>query len=536
MQLILAAIAAGASVLGVLYALISRRGEVCGFEMPAAGKRRLLIFLLISILLLFLFTTPSLPPFSPGMTLGWGFLLGSLLGVGVLFSAMGVVGVLAAAALGPALLLLIFHGYPNEALMGGALGALLVAAAAAAVLRPFAAAKEQIADSEQYDTSGQQYGVLAGARGVEMFALLSVTIAVGARLAISHFGKPATVAVEKSYWAFPAILVSAGMLAAILLAHEWKGPWQRWGTLLNGAGAAIVAVLVTAAVQLRLLPELDWTLPLYGLLAFAFLLAVFTRERQLDVEEEVRPVTLAFASALLALAVIAVAFQQLHGYGEVLALLPALLLLAIVTLDTRGRREPLRDALGIGGVSIMLLLALYRLFLEQVHGWMLDFQQQYDLFALLLGAGACFALLAFAAQGMTRAQRACELGKDPLRLLLGRTVLLGVLLALVPLALAALWGVKAVGAFLAGLIVGEAVWMMLAAWMVGKEQQRVLLAAPHLFFVAAALITVQFSHFTLSADFSRISKLIIAGAILLALLIWIFVDALTGARRTRERD
>ncbi len=535
MQLILAAIAAGASVLGVLYALISRRGEAHRVEAPAAEKRTLLIFLLVGIVLLFLLTVPSFPPFSPGMTLGWGFLLGSLLGFGVLFTAVRAVGVLAAAALGPALLLLIFHGYPNEALIGCALGALFVAAASAAVLRPLAATGEETVTLEDDDTGWTRRATLGSARGVEMYALVSVAIAVGARLAIDHFDKPSTVAIEKSYWAFPAIMVAAGMLAAILLAHEWQGKWQRWGALLNGAGAAAIAVLVTAVLQLRLLTKLDWTLPLYGLLAFTFLLAVFTRERQVDAGEDSRPVPLAFASALLALAVIAVAFQRLQGYGEVLALLPALLLLAIVTLDTHGTQEPVGDALGIGGVSIMLLLALYRLFVEKVgHGWTLDFQQQYDFFALLLGAGACFALLAFAAQGLTRTQRAREAGKDPMRVLLARTVLLGVLLALTPPVLAALWGVKAVGAFLAGLIVGEAVWMLLAAWMVGKERERILLAAPHLFFIAAAVIAVQFTHLALAADFSRLDKLIIAGTILLVLLSWIFVDALAGARGARK--
>lgn len=525
MQLILAAIAAGAGVLGVLYALLSRRGEARPLEAPPAAMRALLIFLLIGIVLLFLCTAPSTPPFSEGLTLGWGFVAGSLLGVGVLYMAPGVVGVLAAALLGPALLLLVFHGYPNEALIGGALGALFVAAASIAVLRPLLAA------AEQDDTGWKQRATVA----VEMYALVGVAIAVGARLAIEHFDRPATAAIENSYWAFPAIMVAAGMFAAILLAHEWPDKWQRWSALFNGAGVAAVAVLVTAALQWRLLPALDWTLPCYGLLAFAFLLAVFTREQPVGNGEEARPVALAFASALLALAVIAVAFQHLQGYGEVLALLPALLLLATVTLDQRRLRAPLGEGLGIGAVTIMLLLALYRLFLEKVgHGWTLDFQQQYNLFALLLGAGACFAMLAFSARGMTSSQHARDAGNSPLRGLLGHTVLLGVLLALTPLLIAVLWGVKAEGAFLAGLIVAEAMWMLLAAWMGGQERARMLLAAPHLFFIAAAVIAVQFTRLALTTDFSRLSKLIIAGVILLALLAWIFVDALTKGRMKKD--
>ena len=50
---------------------------------------------------------------------------------------------------------------------------------------------------------------------------------------------------------------------------------------------------------------------------------------------------------------------------------------------------------------VLLLLTLNRVFLERVgRSWALDFQQHYDYLAVVLGIGACFALMAFAARGI----------------------------------------------------------------------------------------------------------------------------------------
>lgn len=536
MQNILAVITAGASVLGLVYANLPRRNMPRSSRwraMTAAGLRPLLIFTVCWLLVFFLLTTPTFPPFSSGLTLGWGFLIGGILGLYAFVAASGempdryarTVGLLSAAALGPALILLIFHGYPNEALVGCALGAVLVGAIASSTLRPLAA-----------NSDGAEADARSAYRGVEVFALLTTAIAAGTRLAIEHFPAPANAPVYGGYWAFPVLMVMAGTLAVILLSYERPGKWQRWSALLNGIGAAAVMVILTAVLQVKLLPALAWQLPLYGLLAFGFVLAVFMRERQAEEGEDFRPVTLAFAAVLLALVVVAVAFQQLQGYGEALALLPALLLVAVTYLGYARRSEPVGESLAVGGVSVVLLLMLYRLFLETTgRGWRLDFQQQYDLFSLLLGAGACFGLLAFAARGMARAQQVADAGKSSLRVLLARTVLLGIFVTAAPVALAAVWGVKSVGAFLAGLVVGEAVWMLLAAWTVGKERAHVLMVAPHLFFVAAALIAVQFSPLAISADFSRMTKLAILGAITLGILIWVFIDAIGRAREADRR-
>jgi len=530
MSTILTTITVGASVLGLLYAIILRaaswpsRWKV----LASAGLRPLLIFIAGWIAMLFLLTVPSAPPFAAGMTLGWGFLIGSLIGLFVLVETVvdgegggrnaGTVGVLSTAALGPSLILLLFPGYPNEALVGCALGAVFVAGIAVSIINPLLA-----------NAAGDTANITA--RGIEIFALLTVAVAVGARLAIDHFDKPATAAIAGGYRVFPALMVAAGALASILWSSQGSGKWQRWAPFFNGLGVAAVAAVLTIVLQVRLLTELAWPLTLYGLLAFGFLLAVFTRQRQVEEENESRPVTLAFAAVLLALAVIAVAFQRLQGYGEVLALLPALLLVAVIYLNGRAQ-EPLGEALGLGGVSIMLLLACYRLFLETAgHGWTLDFQQQYDLFALLLGAGACFGLLAFTA----RSRQVTAAVKGPLGILCIRTTFLGVLLAVIPLALVAVWGVKAAGAFLAGLVVGEAVWMLLAAWVVGTERERVIAVVPHLFFVATALVAIQLSHVVLALDISRLAKLAVLGSITFLLLIWIFLDALAQTRRV-ERE
>jgi len=160
MQTVLAAVAAGAAVLGLIFAnlfpeAVPRRTR---WRVLTAGELRpALVLAAVSAVVLFLLTLPSTKPFSPGLTLGWGILIGAVLGLYALFEASGSVagqsggvrtaGLLSAAALGPAAILLIFRGYPNQALMGCAIGAVLVAAICSCLARPlFAAAPEEERD------------------------------------------------------------------------------------------------------------------------------------------------------------------------------------------------------------------------------------------------------------------------------------------------------------------------------------------------------------------------------------------------------
>lgn len=165
-------------------------------------------------------------------------------------------------------------------------------------------------------------------------------------------------------------------------------------------------------------------------------------------------------------------------------------------------------SLTTGAFTIGLLLVLFRVYLEQNTGraFILDFQQQYDLIGALLGAGGAFGLLAFTSRTVERGAAAARPG----RLLARRMVLLTAFVAAVPLAVGLLWGVKAVGALLAGLVVGQMAWMLLSAWTVGRERVVALAASPSLAFVLAALVAIIATPALVALEPVRGVKLVIA--------------------------
>ncbi|MHB9026041.1 MAG: hypothetical protein ACYC7E_18025 [Armatimonadota bacterium] len=522
MQSILAVIVIVGSVLGLAFAGLSRSGALRNAQKPAlkaAGLRPLFLFLAGVIVLIFLATLPSARPFSPGLTLGWGFLIGAILGLYVLFQSPGgdesarVVGPLSAASLGPALILLIFRGYPNDALIGCALGAALVAVLGGSVLRPLAALTTSVA-SDAMDR----------VRAAEFFAMATAAVAAGAWLGIERFPRPAPAAPAGGYWVLPALLLTAGMLASIGFRLGRSDTARRWGALATGWMAASVATLVATALSFRVFPDISGLLPLYGLIAFAFILGMLPADDPAE-RGSARPMALAFSAILIVLALAAIVFREFQGYGQALALIAALLVLAPTYLLGKERTNALAQSLGAGSATMLLLFVLFRLFNERMgRGWMLDFQQQYDFIAVLLGAGACFALLAFTRSALEHARSVTGAGKSPVAGLLPRTLLLAVLVAVVPLAIAAVWGTKTVGAFLGGLVVAEGVWMMLAAWATGPERDDVLSATPHAALVTMALVAVQFSPLILALEFSRGTKLIVISIITLALIAWALLD------------
>jgi hypothetical protein len=549
MQTILAAIAAAASALGLAFANLGPQAAPRLSRWQSLSSSRLtplVVIAAVSTAALFLLTLPAAPPFSHGLTLGWGFLIGALLGLYAVFEAAGSleggacaarsVGLLSAACLGPSIILLVFRAYPNEALTGCALGSLLVAALWGGVARTLFAA----APTEKREA-------LSCYRGVEVFALATVAVAAGARLAIDHFPRPDPAAAAGGYWALPALLVVGGALALAVLSGGWQRQTRRSTALAYGLAAAGVAVVIAAVLQVKLLPELAWELPLFGLLSFGLVLwGLLQGERAAVDEREFRPAALTFGAVLLSLAVATVAFKRLHGYGEALILLSALPIVALAYLGSQRSRDPsspsgspraesrgesITESVGLGALGLILLLALYRVFLETAgRAPALDFQQHYDYLGVILGSGACFGLIAFTAQGLSAARSRIEAGRSALWFLAARTILLGVFLAAVPLALGAVWGAKALGAFLAGLVVAQTTWMLLAAWVVGEDRERALATPMHIYLAAAALIAAQFSRLVLGLELHRAQKVWIVGIITGIAILWVAATESSRAR------
>jgi|GEM_PF-1891407 len=536
MQLILAVITLVIGILGLLFGILSRRGAQDTAALPPISPALVMLWAALAAIVLFLLALPYARPFSPGLQLGWGILSGALLGIIAVVRSAGnraedgmahSIELLSLAAIGPALLLIAFRGYPNEALMGLALGAATAAFGAGALLRPAPAAR---------GGGGQ-----AVVRGAELFALASVVIVAGTRLAIDHFPRnmpldftanrwaafsPAETA--GGYWAFPALAAATAALVMALIPRDASEKARRWLPLGIGLAGALAVVLLAAILGAKLLPELTWRPLLYGLIAFGLIAAGLIYQEVKENETPSRPLGLAFGAVIFTMAVLTIAFRgDLHGYGETLVLLVALPIAATQYLSAK--RAPLAGSLIAGALTAGLLLALIRVSLERADSsWTLDFQQHYDLVAILLGASATFGLLAFAGRTMERLQAGGE-RVSPI-VPASRAVLLLVFIFIAPLALAVLWGMEAVTAFLAGLIVSQAAWMMLAAWTVGRERISALAAAPHLSFILAALVAAQLTGPIFILGLTNAVKLIVAITITVVLMIWVAADGLLRGR------
>jgi len=92
-----------------------------------------------------------------------------------------------------------------------------------------------------------------------------------------------------------------------------------------------------------------------------------------------------------------------------------------------------------------------------------------------------------------------------------------------PLVLAAVWGVRTTGAFLAGLVLAQVLWMLLVAWTTGADRARALRGAPALYLAATALVALQFVPLVQAWEPSRTVKVLLLGAVVAAIVLWLLI-------------
>ena len=534
-QTTLAAVALVAAAVALVYAnLQARAARAAGADDSAGPPRALLTWYAALVIVGFLVALPTRSPFAPGLTFGWGFLLGGLAGVYAAFEVARswrdgawlarAVGLIGAAAAGPAVVLLIFARHPDHALMGCALGAALLALIWRLCLGPLGA-REQ---------SGDEAAIQA--RGSDLFALVAVATAVATRLGVERYGGDLA-GTPGALRALPALIAGVAALAAIVpsaLATREGGGGARLRALLVGVVAAAITLLVVVVLAWKVLGGWAPALAaLTGFAGFALIAWLACPVEEDEPGEDSRPVLEVFGIALVALAMVAVSFKLLHGYGESLALMAGIAPVMVVAAAAgTGRRSTVAPLLA-GGYALVLLLAVYRLLLEHVPGAKpLQMQAHYDYFALVLGAAAILGLLAWAE--MARRVAARGDGTAAMRTLIGRAPGPLIAVVLAPMLLLVLWGEGAVSGLLVGLVLAELAWMMVAAWTTGADRLTALSAAPHAALVAVALVAAQLSpRVDELVELSRAWKagvvLIVAGVA----VVWLVVAAVLAQRQGR---
>jgi len=505
--------------LALLYALLvqGREGWREGRALFAGAKGRLLFAAVIGIFLMpFLLTLPSHPPFSPGLGLGWGILIGGVLGILVLFASPVItaqgktvaVAPLSAAGLSTAFALLLFRADPTDTLIGCALGAVAVALVGSGLLRTFFAGTR-----------------LQSARSLELYGISASAVAAAVRLGMEHFPGNSTDSVV-GYWVLPALLLGAGALTLVVVSAAQNDLFTHRLPWLPGAIAAAVILLVTIALRVKLLPQVSWSVLLFGLLAMGITQALLLQEERAVPPTSFRPLGITFGLLLVILAVVGLAFRQMQGYGEALALLPVLFIAGSLYTRRDMDEYPLTASLGVAALSLFLLFTLSRLVLQDVgSAHMLDFQRQYDLFTLVLGAGVTLGIVTVLQQWGRRIT-------PPLPAVF-QLLALAILVMAAPLAALVLFGAKALLAFIMGLALGVIIWMALAAWIAGDERSSVLSSAPQSALFLSILAAIQLAPKILAVNISFAHRLTVVLIFSGIIVLWIVVDAVSRVRQSK---
>lgn len=501
METTLGWIAIGIGAAGTLLGITAARGKTTRERSKdgwiTAG------FVILGAVILFLPTLLKEPPFAYGQRLGYGILLGGLIGaVAGLYSlrmprknswgsGIAAAALPAMSLLGVGLIMMAFPEYPQPALGGFIIGSLL-----STVLFKYGLLRESVMDV---------YGLTSAALGGTVM------------LAVFRYDLTS----DRFWWRAPMMIIGAAIVAQIVAAST-----AREGRRLTIPAfiASIITLGLIAVFTWKVFPK--WPL-LYvsiagvGTFALAAWLASVARSSQ----------AAAGAIALAVVAMAAVGFRMLGGFGVGIAILAGWSVLLPVLSSMRREETESEDDFGMAARAVIYAafigvgVLFYRLYLEtyvaELRGP--DFRAHYTLVALTLGAISPFLLLSFFP---------ISLGKGIGRRIVGAGAA-GFFAALIPLAILMLWGFKASLGFLAGTIAAEVFALLICT---GALRTREESFPDSLILVLAAQVSaLQFSGFLASLiEMPRMTKVIVLAGFVLVGLVWMGISALMTRGSSKE--
>lgn len=496
METVLNWIAVGVGAAGMaLAALVGRDGSS---EESARERWFLTISALIGVVILFLVTLPVKPPFSAGQKLGYGILIGGIIGAVamLLFSKWGGVskwgssvasiGIPSAALLSVGLVLLIFGNYPQVALGGVAIGALAVAVLFRLSLSIGSAAN--------------------------IWAISAVGLASTVMLATFRFG----LTTDRFWWRAPLMVLAAAIVSQVvgsIFAREDKS------FTLPAIVASIITVGLTAVFAWKIFP--NWALlwvSIYGvitLLLISWLGEIYPRSTQAAATVVVGVVALS-----------ALAFRFLGGFGigiAILAAWPVIMSLQAFggNLEATDADSPSARETVVYATFISVGLLVLRLFIENYASDLktMDLLLHYSVVSLALGAIFPFLFVSYFPRisGLSIGLRTLS------------SVITGVFAAAAPLVILLLWGFKAEFGFVLGTVAAKMFILLMFSTVTRFQTMGFLKGA--LLALVAQVVALQLSGLVAPlADSPRMTKVIILSVVLVLGLIWAGVSALMQRR------
>lgn len=495
-------------------------------------------FALIVTLAFWLVSRQRMAPYSPGQTLGLGFLIGGAAGVIAIYLALRFhvlgsagslrTGYLAVSSmaffglLGVSLAYLIFIDLPQYALMGFSIGAVM-----AAILYYYL----------------QRVRTGFGVTLTELWALFAVSVAVAVILGVYHFDSVTT----RTWWSLPILVATTLCIAGYLGAEI-----AMLTPLRNRAGAsfalitAIAALLtlgLTAIYAWRILE--NWQLLYNAAVGFgiAVLIAWLVSGALRSVSAS-GGLEAAGAVVLLVVAFAVVTFTLWAGLGTAIGLLGAwIVVLPAAGLGAWGLQTdrsgagasiiPYRTA--VSALSLSLAILLFRLFVEQyrVDLRTIDLRVNYNFIGALIGAVLPFVFTS----SMMRLQTLYgeRRGRSSDVLALVGVALLGLFAAASPLLLFLIWGIKAAMGLLFGMVAAEAFVLLSGlpqmAAQEGEERSSITHYSTGLLVIGAQLTAVQFIKPLIDLELTRTNRIWILAAAVVVGVLWLLITGIVARRR-----
>lgn len=487
METTLSWIALGIGAIGTALGVILGHGEAA--EDRASGAWTVGICTAVAAVILFFVTFLSHPPFTPGQMLGYGILIGGMLGAvagllairgvsaSVWGNAVAVVTLPSLALLGMSVLLLLFPGYPQPPIGGFMIGAIL----ASVLFRLVVPSAGRILS----------YGLAASVLGTTIM------------LAILRFNQIQ----DRLWWRAPLLVFGAVIIAQIVGAALAK-EGRRF--TIPALASSIVALGLTAVFAWRVFPQ--WPLlyvALAGVGTFAIVAWLASAVRNSP--------GAASLAALAVLALSAFGFRTLGGFGIGMALIAAWSIVLPALAATSNESEEIGSVRAvIYAMFIGIGMLFYRLFIETnadfLHGP--DLRAEYTLVALGVGAILPFVVLSFFPIAVRRTAIWRTIG----------ACFAGLFAAAVPLVILLLWGFKAALGLVIGTIVAEIFILLIYMGAVDTKETRYVDSA--ILVLAAQMSLLQFSG--LISEFTestRLVKVIILASLTVIALVWAWMSA-----------
>lgn len=459
----------------------------------ARGDWTAAIVTVVITAILFLVTLLSEPPFALGQRLGFGILIGGLLGAGAgIYSArvfgrslwksgVAAAGLPSIALLGTSLVLLIFPSYPQPALGGFIIGSLV-----AAVIFRLALAESSV---------------------MEVYALSSAVLSGTVLLSIFRFTDTAL----RFWWRAPLVILAAAIIAHIASAAFAREDKKLW---MPAFAASVITLGLAGVFAWKVFP--DWALfyvAAAGIGTFA-IVAWLTA---------VNPISTSAAS-VATLAVVAfsvIGFRLLGGFGVGIGLIAAWSIL-LPSLAAIRRDEPELEETAPGPAKSVIYamfigagVLFYRLYLEEYAGNLrgFDIRAHYTFVALALGTVFPFVLMSFFPINR----------KGIIWRSIGAAAA-GFFAAVTPLVVLVLWGFRATLGFLAGTVAAEVFIFFIYTGVVRPREQGFVRSA--ILVLAAQVAALQFSGILEPViELPRMTKVIILASVIVIGLIWAGISA-----------